>query len=92
MTERELARIYKGDYRPMSPELIDGIITDTYVWYDKYCPNVPANEIHINWKRMLGLEEDTIKKKKPPHYKGNNESGEELIERLLKERRDMVET
>lgn len=108
LTERELARIYKSDYTPMSSALIDALQIDNYVWYMMYAPKTELTDIMASDLRILGYEEVDARRVKPRKYRylplGTEKkeldhppgmSDQELIEYYLKERRersDAVET
>ena len=58
LTERDLARIYKSDYTPMSPTLIDALWIDTYVWFQQYAPNASISDVLRSGYRILGYDLD----------------------------------
>ena len=93
LTEQDLAQIYKGDYVPMSQEIMDELKIDTYVWLQRYAPNTSLSEYLAICLRVLGQNFPRSYKAK---LKGNSEktvsecptmTDKELIEFYLRERR-----
>ena len=98
LTERDLAQIYKEDYIPMSKQLTEHLQLDTYVWLQKYAPNISVGQMCLICLRVLGCNvpvKYNVPKRNNNSEKNNSEqlsdmTDAELIDFYLKERRALL--